>query len=71
MHSKEMYYDLENYKFLLPDPYIGRGHTRAYVQTYQELLDKVQEGIDMYEWEDKEEIAAWFGACTGSKVNTA
>lgn len=61
MHHKDLNHELEKYKFLLPDPYIGRGHHRAYVKTYQELLDQVQEGIDMYDWDDKEDLAAWFG----------
>ena len=41
MHHKDLNHELEFHKFLLPDPYIVRGHTRAYVKTYQELLDKV------------------------------
>ena len=66
-----MNHELEKYKFLLPDPYIGRGHPRAYAKTYQELLDAVQEGIDMYDWDDKEDLAAWFGQCTGSRIVTS
>jgi hypothetical protein len=50
---------------------VGRGHSRAYQKTYQEVIDRVDEGIMEYEdWEDKEDKAFWVGQCTGSRIVT-
>ena len=71
MFHKDLNHKLEEYKFLLPDPYVGRGHPRAYAKTYQEVIDRVDEGVLEYEdWDDKEDKAFWVGQCTGSRIVT-